>query len=86
MTAPADRDALIEVMAGCKQIDPWFGEEVLLPKAAAETILTAIEAAGCAVVPVEATDEQLATPIYDGSKKAIYGLQVTHGPYRRTET
>ncbi len=54
MTAPADRDALIDLMA---RSNPAWSERVhddfVLDAA---QVLTAIEAAGCVVVPLEATE------------------------------
>ncbi len=57
MTAPADRDALVELMA-----ESYFGGKMNWTNPALQSmrnILTDIEAAGCVVVPVEATQEML---------------------------
>ena len=59
MTAPADRAALVEVMArahpSCSTNPPKHQLNHCLEDAA--RVLTAIEAAGCAVVPVKVTEK-----------------------------
>jgi len=94
MTAPADRAALIELMAHANplcglnatgyELDNYLND--------AEAVLTAIEAAGCAVVPVEATEEMQNTargsrlqPLWNALINKFYEGLVTASPYRKDE-
>ncbi len=88
MTTPADRDALIEMMAEA-------AGHTTTALAIMERVLTAIEKAGCAVVPVVMTVEWLRRaeafaadnadlvnyPVQDGFNSALAA-----SPYRRTGT
>ena len=73
MTAPANREALIDVMArGSYDSGAWssffaFAEAVKM----SDAILTAIEAAGVVVVPVEETEEMSDAAI-DSAKSVTY--------------
>ncbi len=92
MTAPADRDALVELVARAMAIangkDPDAPAWIRYPGGHTEGIcwrdqyakkaratLTAMEAAGCVVVPVEATDEMSMDGVvaYGDSLSAITG-------------
>ena len=82
MTAPADRDGLVEVMGKeyCQTDDPCLEELAIM-----EDILTAIEAAGCAVVPVEATEEMANAWVrlaYQRIKRVIAGEEKAGGNSR----
>ena len=95
MTAPTDRAALIEVMAGewlpsdaIENPDRWpqgWRDAAIL----ANSLLTAIESAGCAVVPMEATENMWCAASFSIHQdlmadeiKAILAEGIAASPYR----